>query len=420
MSARRSTVGGRAGLPFPRRAQVRYYSVDRPGSNRPGAHGRQAARPGARTFPNPLRHPPPNPLGWAIAGQRIVRPSAHERPARTRSRAALPWYALWAGASFTAIALLTATALLLSLEWLLFDTPLVARRLPLIDETSPSGKLLLADRYRDAEVLYLGDSRILYGIDPNVVSEECDCGPGFNAAFAAPDARLTRIMAERTLKKLSPELVVIGVSQWELSDEADIHVWGPAPELVAPWRWAEFGLGLDQPDEVRDAVGAAWRTYHHRSKLRVALDPWSEDAGRTDPRRGFDAWRGRPQLREDDLEERQEQWFSNFSVHGHRSEALRGLLADLRGRGIQVLLVAPPLHPDFHARVRREVDRFRAATSELAAENGAVFEDLSEARRSDLTEGNFRDVVHLNERATKKFSREVAEAIESHFAFATD
>jgi hypothetical protein len=367
-----------------------------------------------------LRYSPPNPLAWAITGERIVRPRVHARPARTRSRAALHWCALWAGASFTAIALLTATALLLFLEWLLFDTPLVARRLPLVDETSPSGKLLLADRYRDAEVLYLGDSRILYGIDPNVVSDECDCGPGFNAAFAAPDARLTRIMAERTLKKLSPELVVIGVSQWELSDNADIHVWGPAPELVAPWRWPEFGLGLDQPGELQDAVGAAWRTYQHRAELRDALNPWSEDAGRTDPRRGFDAYRGRPHLDDDDLDQRREQWFSNFSVRGRRTEALRGLLADLRGRGVQVLLVAPPLHPDFHARVRREVDRFRAATSELAAENGAAFEDLSEARRSDLTEGNFRDVVHLNERATRKFSREVAEAIEEHFGPATD
>ncbi len=80
--------------------------------------------------------------------------------------------------SFIAIALLAATAVLVMLDWFLFEALVMARRLPLGDESSPNDKLLLADRYRDANVLYLGDSRVQYGINPDVVSLECRCGPG--------------------------------------------------------------------------------------------------------------------------------------------------------------------------------------------------------------------------------------------------
>ena len=357
----------------------------------------------------------PNPLSRAVAGRPTAQAPVRAAPVRPVSRVAPRGGSLWARLSFVAITLLTATSVLAGLDWLLFDTSIVAPRLPLTDEVSPTGKLLLAERYRDADVLYLGDSRVQYGVHPGVVSEACGCGSGFNAAFAATDPRLTRIMADRVLETLSPGLVVIGVSHWELSDSADIHVWGPAPELVAPWRWAEFGVRIDDPTEARDVLGDAWRTYKYRAALRVALDPWSPDAGETDRQRGFEVYDSDRRVREQDLDERHAQWFTAFSVHGRRAEALRGLVADLRGRGISVLLVAPPLYPDFHARVRSEVETFRAAVAELARENGAVFEDLTEPRRSGLTRDSFLDVVHLDEEGTTAFSRQVAKAIRSHF-----
>jgi hypothetical protein len=299
------------------------------------------------------------------------------------------------------------------LDWLLFDAQVVARRLPLDDLDSPDGKLLLADRYHDAEVVYLGDSRVHFGIHPEIVSDVCDCGPGLNAGFPGADPRLHSIMADELLEKLSPELFVVGVSQWELSDNAEIRVWGPAPELVAPWDWDEYGLGLDRPAEVRDALGDAWRTYRYRAEVRVALDPWSPEAGWTDPRRGADIHTDYRRVRDRDLDERQEQWFTNFAVQGRRTEALRDLLADLRDRGIRVLLVAPPLYPEFHARVRREVDLSRATISKLAAENGAVFEDFTEARRSGLKSDDFRDAVHVGKEGSTKFSRQLGNVIRS-------
>lgn len=350
-----------------------------------------------------------------IAERPAVQAPVRVRTARAPSRAAPRWRSLWAGASFVVIVFLTAAAGLVLLDWFLFETPVVAPRLPLGDDGSPTVKLLLADRYLDTEILYLGDSRVRYGVHPGVVSKACACGPGFNAAFPAADPRLTRIMADRILDTLAPGLVVVGVSQWELSDGADIRVWGPAPELVMPWHWDEFGGRIDGLGDLRDTLGEVWRTYRFRAALRVALDPWSTETDRTDPRRGFDDYSEKRRVHERDLDQRQRQWFSNFAVRGRRTEALRGLVADLRGEGIQVLLVAPPLYPNFHARVRREVELFRATMSELAAEQGVHFEDLTDPRRSGLTPDNFMDVVHVNDQGATKLSRQIAKVIRSRF-----
>jgi hypothetical protein len=326
----------------------------------------------------------------------------------------VPWRYLGASANFAAIALLTAVVGLLLLDRLLFDTPLVAPHLPVDDDSRPGDKLLLAARYRDARLLYLGDSRVLFGVNPAVVSETCRCGPGYNAAFPAADTRLTRIMAERVLRTLSPEVVVIGVSQWELSDAADIHVRQPARELVPPWRWAEFGANVEGSAEQLDAtLNSLWRVYRYRGELRTALDPSAKRAQPDDRRRGFKVYRENRRLREEHLDQRERQWFTNFSVRGHRAEALRGLLADLRARGIRVILVAPPLYPNLHTRVRRQVDQFRTAIGELAAENGAVFEDFTSPQRIGATPAHFLDVVHLNESGAERLSHALGRVIKA-------
>lgn len=311
--------------------------------------------------------------------------------------------------------LLTTVATLLLLDQVLFDTPAVTRHLHVPDDGLPRGKLLQAARFRDARVLYIGDSRILTGVDPALVSEACDCGPGYNGAFAAADPGLTRIMANQLLRTLSPDLVVIGVSQWELSDAATIRLARPTAELVPPWQLDEFGLTLDPSEQVGAIIGTFWRLYRYRDEVRATLDPSAATARADDQRRGFRPWEeGGTRLREPDLERRERQWFTNFSVEGRRAEALRALLADLRGHGIRVVLVAPPVHDGFHARLRRQIDLFRAAVEQLAADGGAAFEDLTAPRRSGLNRSHFRDFVHLNDAGVVVFSRHLGEVLKSH------
>jgi hypothetical protein len=315
-----------------------------------------------------------------------------------------------------AIAALTAVLVLVLLDWLLFETPLVTSRLPLDDDGSPGDKLVLIDRYRDAEVLHLGDSRIMYGVKPDEVSATCGCGPGFNAAFPAADPRLTQVMAGRALREISPDVVVVGVSQWELSDAADIRVWGPAPELVEPWRLREFGVEVANPLELFEALGQSWRLYRYRAELRAALDPSSDIEPQDASRRGFDEYQGRRQLDSEAIAERQQQWFRDFSVSGRRQEALHELVSDLRARDLRVVLLAPPLYPDLLSQVSHEVATFRLAMHELASKQSVVFEDLSEPARIGLKRDDFRDAVHLDEDATEELSRHLGKVIRSHFA----
>lgn len=337
-------------------------------------------------------------------------------PVQTAPRRAARWRSLWGGVTFGALVLLATVVVLGLIDWVVFDTPLVVPRLPISNkEASPNDKLLLAAHYGEADVLYLGDSRVTFGINPLVVSRECGCGSGFNGGFPAAEPRLTRIMADRLVRRLSPRLVVISVSQWDLSDAANIRAAGGAKELVAPWELDEFDTSLDYPDDVREVPGLVWRLYKHRGELRSALTRLTSGARRDTQQRGFEPYREKRRLRERDLDEREEQWFTDFSLSGRRTEALRGLLADLRRQDIQVLLVALPLYPNFHARVRREVEAYRAVVTQLAAEHGAAFEDLTEPRRSGLARGHFLDVVHLNEPGTTRFSRHLGTVIRKRF-----
>ena len=338
-----------------------------------------------------------------LASQNIDSPRVHPR--------------LAAGIS-AFVGLITGVAVLLLLDWVLFETNLVSTRLAVGDNGSAGDKLLLARRYRDSEVVYLGDSRVLYGVQPEFVSTECACGPGFNAGFPAADTRLTRVMAGRLLREMSPDIVVIGVSQWDLSDAADIRVWGPAPELVPPWRLLEFGVSLDEPGEIREAIGQTWRLNRYRGELRAAMDPSADRHDSNADRRGFDEYQGRRQLGASDLMHRQQQWFSDFGVQGRRTEAVGELVTELRSRHIGVVLVAPPLYPDFYARVSTEVSEFQTAMDTLARERGAVFEDVSDPQRISLKRDDFRDAVHLGEDGTRTFSRHIGKVIRAHFGSA--
>ena len=335
---------------------------------------------------------------------------ARAAPARPWRRAALSAYGLWGLVRPIIVALVSGVVFLLLLDSAVFDSPLLLPRLPTYrHDNSPNDKLLQAARYANAQVLFLGDSRIVYGVDPEVVSKRCGCGPGYNAGFPGAEIRTTRIMAERLLEKLSPRLVVIGVSQWELSDQADVSIGEGVRELAPPWRRAEFGLGADLPE----LVGGVWRLYKYRGELRQALDVWVGEGEPAEPRRGYSPYSGRPELRDRDFDRREAQWFTDFSVEGRRSEALKGLIADLRRRGIRVVLLVPPLHPEFQDDVRAEIGVFRAAIAKLAEEQGVMLIDATRPRDVNLDDDHFRDVVHLDEDGSEKLSRYIGEKLRS-------
>jgi hypothetical protein len=318
-------------------------------------------------------------------------------------------------ARFVAVALLSAVLLLALLDWLLFGPPGLAFRLPYDnDSTSAINKILLAGQYPDAQVLYLGDSRVFFGIDPKIVSQECRCGPGYNAAVPSVEPAVLRIMTQRLLERLSPRVVVIGLSQWNLSDAAKVPNRISTKRLIPSWKLAEFGVEDDTAEALREAPGAFWRLYQYRDEVREGLNAFATGVRDGEGRRGFEVFRnsdGRRQLGERDLDRREQQWFDNFSVKGEQAGELRGLLADLRARGIRAIVLAPPLHPEFEDRVRREVDRFQATTRQIATENGATFVDFTEPGEAGVKASDFLDVVHLNQPGATRLSRHLGGVI---------
>jgi hypothetical protein len=309
-----------------------------------------------------------------------------------------------AGARFAGIVLATTAVALVALDWVLFDIGRLADRLAVAEVDSARGKLLMAAHFGDARVVYLGDSRTLTDVDPRVVSAVCECGPGFSAAFSSADTVLTRVVAGRLLETMAPDAVVIGLSQWWLSDQADIKVFFPAREVMPAWRMSEFGGFPNTGELLSSAVASVWRLYRYRTEVRTTVAALAGSPP-VEFRNGFLPRTERPSPAK--VQEQapivKTRGFSRFAVAGRRTAALRDLLADLRARSIPALLVALPLHPTARRLVADEVERFRVALFDLAREADVACEDLTAAEW--IGEEDFADNVHLNEHGAMKFSR---------------
>jgi hypothetical protein len=101
--------------------------------------------------------------------------------------------------------------------------------------------------------------------------------------------------------------------------------------------------------------------------------------------------------------------FEHFDVRGRRASALRAVLDDARARRLQVMLLAPPLHPASRRVLERELRAFRSMLREIGAAGGVVTEDATDPGWLSL--GDFADNVHLNEGGALKFSRHLGERL---------
>ena len=306
--------------------------------------------------------------------------------------------------------LLTVVLTLSGLDWALFRVGGLERRLVPTDPEAARTKLLMASRHRDARVLYVGDSRVATDIDPDTVTAVCGCGPGYNAGFGAADPRLMHLMLRRLLVNVSPVIVVVGVSQWSLSDAADIAVYGPARDLLAPWEFVRV-VGFTGPAELTSVtLGKLWTAYRYRQELRATV--MAAVGEPTIPfRRGFvprtESLAVARVVR--DVPGVWRRGFEHFDVRGRRASALRAVLDDARARGLQVMLLAPPLHPASRRILEPELRAFRSMLREIGAASGVVTEDLTDP--GWLSVGDFADNVHLNEGGALKFSRHLGERL---------
>lgn len=316
---------------------------------------------------------------------------------------------------FVALAAVTALAILVLLDIVVVYSGLLAAQLRPSDIDSARAKLLLAGRYADARVVCVGDSRVLTAIDPAQVSAVCGCGPGYNAAFSSADPPLARVVVHRLLSRLSPDLVVMGVSPWELSDAADVKVNLRAREILAPWELAEFGEPTGRRWALLAIAETMWQMLRYRSEIRSTLIALANRQP-PDDRRGFLPLGGRqldPERLATDIEVGRRRAFQHFETTGQRADALRELLSDLDRAGVRAMLVSLPLHPLFRQRVAVELGEFQRAMRQLASTAGVIYEVIYEDLLSPtwLDTSDFQDTVHVTEAGAGKVSRHLGALI---------
>lgn len=94
---------------------------------------------------------------------------------------------------------------------------------------------------------------------------------------------------------------------------------------------------------------------------------------------------------------------------------LKGFIDEITGRGIRVLLVAPPVHPEYRAKFPREMGWLRRILAEVerSVEQPQRFTLRDLTRASDFGAEDFFDAFHLQWPAVQVLSHQIARMIET-------
>lgn len=325
-----------------------------------------------------------------------------------------PWQIFRARARSIGIAFATCLVVLLTLELAIFRSGFFASHVRFFNPIFPTEKLALAARSTDARLLYVGDSMILSDVAPAIVSAVCQCGPGFNGAFAGANPRLTDAMTRRLLSLMHPQLVVVGLSPWVVGDNARYDAGDFAREIIPPVDLYELGTPVDAIGTVDKALGRVWSAYGQRNLIKEWLASLVPGQQYDEALRGLRVPPGSAsspvQLAE----------AANTAFGGLKQPkssapgaiATGSLISELRTRGIAVAILVPPLHPAAHRQAGPYLDRADAAIRELALEHAVPVIDCRSAVSSD----DFRDLTHLLYSGAVKHSTCVGDQIRTLLA----
>jgi len=331
---------------------------------------------------------------------------ASERPVAGLS----PWTILRANARRAVPAVVVCLAILIAVDAGVFRSGLFESQLRVSSPDFPDAKLALAARTADARVLYVGDSTVLTGVVPNQISEICGCGPGFNGAFAASTPWLTRAMTEQLLQYEHPSLVVIGVAPWDVDDAGHFVDSELAHELFPPDALARAGIAVDPATWIDAAVARLSAVYGDRLLIKEFLTSLMPGARYDESQRGYYAVPGSATS----AAQLSAEVTRMKAVHPGEprpdapgAAVITSLVHELRGRGIDVAFLMPPVHPATYAQNGAFIEQGDAAVRALAAAEHVQVIDC----RSSVTIDDFRDLLHLRPSGATAHSRCVGEAL---------
>jgi hypothetical protein len=283
------------------------------------------------------------------------------------------------------------------------------------------------------DVVFAGNSMTRDGLVPDTFTEADPEGrTTYNAALdAATPALLERWVLQEVDDRVDPDGVVLGLSSFDLNDEAQIgqsalDAYDAAPltrddlfgrlqaPLIRHLDLVRYRSELRDPEEVWHALGR-WRDGDEEPRLDASgiegvLGSDGEGLSRRDLR-----YVASP------LTERfaQNELLNDFALGGEQAEATRELLEGLADRAVDTAVVVLPVTADYvelHPGGRAQFEEFLALAEDLATDAGATFIDLHDLAPGDAW---FADTHHLNETGADHLSRALPRLLPDDFAAGT-
>ncbi len=284
------------------------------------------------------------------------------------------------------------------------------------------------------DVVVIGGSPALYGLDPQVLAET---GRGYNLALPLATTAEVYHAARHALQR-PPRLVVYGICASDfkedrvepcgpeyLMDAADVVVWGRQRPEAAVWGLRKFTEGR---------LERAWQLFRYRHGIRRwAADRvagWWPDAFPetvAEARDGLaraEAWRDGhgfvspppgpltclDTLKQCGCVQTHLSYFENYHIANYLSYLYRILDWAERSR-VQLVLVDMPVSADLEEKmVPRAFADFRACLAEVESRRGLRVLRPTRAGLG-LTDADFADLVHLNAAGAARLSAWVRDRI---------
>lgn len=253
-----------------------------------------------------------------------------------------------------------------------------------------------------ADVVFIGDSTILVGIDPDLFVAASDSyDSAYNAGMQGGSPRLWHLwFTEAVLPGLTPDVAVLGLTPMSLNDAGQLH----------PARLARYESSLSRRSAV-GALGPIERVRHGLTLTRNGRDlrspaTWFGGVGvLTSAGRDTTTSTLAYSIPSAFTERMVHEVMINFTIGGRELGDLGSFAAAVRATGTTIVFVLPPfVDDDFWALAPQgSIDRrrFERAVIDRAEEMGVV---LLIPPADEYSESMFADPVHLNDAGVTRFS----------------
>jgi hypothetical protein len=110
--------------------------------------------------------------------------------------------------------------------------------------------------------------------------------------------------------------------------------------------------------------------------------------------------------------------YSAITLDKHCADALQHLVSDLTTRGIRLVVIFPPIHPEYRQLFPQTITDLKAVAEELRVSTGGKVQIIDLIEDTSRPE-DFFDAVHLQWSAVQKFSRKLTDAVFSSLPVTT-